>query len=47
MPKKITFENKTENQTLAICHKILKKKIPYKVYEVSFENIINQIKKYL
>ena len=26
MPKKITFENKTENQTLAICHKILKKK---------------------
>ena len=45
MPKKITFEKK-QNQTLAICHKILKK-IPYKVYEVSFENIINQIKKYL
>lgn len=47
MPKKISFENKTEYQTLKICDKILKKKIPYKVNEVSFEMIINKIKNYL
>ena len=47
IPKKITFKNRTVNQTYAICSKILKKKIPYKVNEVSFKKIINQIKKYL
>ena len=47
MPKKITFENRTEYQTLEICNRILKKRIPYKVNEVPLKNIINQIKKYL
>ena len=45
MPKKIKYKNKLVPQTLRIINQILKYKIPYSVVEVSFIEIIEQLKK--
>ena len=46
MPKKITLENRTVDQTFEICNKILKNKLAYSVSEVPLKQIIQKIKKY-
>lgn len=47
IPKKIKLENRTIDQTSAICNKILKNKIPYSVSEVPLKKIIKKLKKLL